>query len=228
MDDVALTAGMTLPYDRTWAVAHEASKADGSEWVPCANFSRGAKAPSLMAITAKLDPATETLTLSHPNKPDLVFSPDENPQDLMDWTADLIPEGRAQSARILRVQNRGMTDTDFPSIALLNLASLKDLAAKMEQPLSMDRFRGNLIMSDVPAWDEFNWIGKTLKIGEAELQVKERITRCLATTVNPETGQRDADTLGALETHWGHKDFGIYAVVTKSGHISTGDRIEVL
>jgi uncharacterized protein YcbX len=42
-EDVASTtliAGQTMPGDRVWAVAHEASKADGSEWVPCANFNR--------------------------------------------------------------------------------------------------------------------------------------------------------------------------------------------
>ncbi|NND21493.1 MAG: molybdenum cofactor biosysynthesis protein, partial [Silicimonas sp.] len=30
-------AGRTLPWDRHWAVLHEAATVDGSEWVPCAN-----------------------------------------------------------------------------------------------------------------------------------------------------------------------------------------------
>ena len=54
---VALGAGAGLPWDRHWAVAHDASRADGSAWAPCANFSRGSKAPSLMAINARLDEA---------------------------------------------------------------------------------------------------------------------------------------------------------------------------
>lgn len=228
MGDVALTAGKTLPFDRAWAVAHDASTADGSAWVSCANFSRGAKAPKLMAMTAKLDEATETLTLRHPDKSDLTFSPDNDTDALIDWTADLLPQDRAKSSHIVRVPDRGMTDTDFPSISILNLASLDDLSDKIGTELSIDRFRGNLILSDLPAWDEFSWIGKTLRIGTAELMVKERITRCMATTANTQTGVRDADTLGALQDNWGHKDFGIYAVVTKSGHVSTGDTIEVL
>ncbi|NND42331.1 MAG: molybdenum cofactor biosysynthesis protein, partial [Silicimonas sp.] len=30
-------SGRTLPWDRHWAVLHEAATVDGSEWVPCAN-----------------------------------------------------------------------------------------------------------------------------------------------------------------------------------------------
>ena len=43
---VTLTEGQSLPWDRHWAVAHEASDADGSDWVPCRNFTRGAKCPA--------------------------------------------------------------------------------------------------------------------------------------------------------------------------------------
>ena len=63
-----------------WAVAHEASKADGSEWAACANFSRVSKAPLLMAITARLNEADQSLTLSHPNRKDFTFQPDDERQ----------------------------------------------------------------------------------------------------------------------------------------------------
>ena len=50
---VRLLAGECLPWDRHWAVAHEAAKLkDG--WNPCVNFARGAKAPQLMAKTSRL------------------------------------------------------------------------------------------------------------------------------------------------------------------------------
>jgi uncharacterized protein YcbX len=53
--------------------------------------------------------------------------------------------------------------------------------------------------------------------------VRERITRCKATTVSPATGRPDADTLGALESGWGHQDFGIYAEVIEGGRVAVGD-----
>ncbi|WP_239995108.1 MOSC N-terminal beta barrel domain-containing protein, partial [Rhodosalinus sediminis] len=76
LDRVRLEAGATLPWDRAWAVAHEAARTDGSAWAPCAEFTRGAKAPALMAIEAALDEATETVTLRHPDRPALTFRPD--------------------------------------------------------------------------------------------------------------------------------------------------------
>ena len=35
LSSVAVTEGATLPWDREWAVAHEASDADGTTWAPC-------------------------------------------------------------------------------------------------------------------------------------------------------------------------------------------------
>jgi uncharacterized protein len=56
---VRLSAGAGLPFDREWAVAHEAANlAPG--WNPCMNFTRGAKAPALMAVTARLDEGLRT------------------------------------------------------------------------------------------------------------------------------------------------------------------------
>ena len=37
-----------------------------------------------------------------------------------------------------------------------------------------------------------------------------------------------ADTLGTLETGWGHRDFGVYAEVVESGPVGPGDKVEVL
>ncbi|MDO6484637.1 MAG: MOSC N-terminal beta barrel domain-containing protein [Shimia thalassica] len=228
LDRVSLSEGQTMPWDRRWAVTHESAKTDGSDWAPCMNFSRGAKAPSLMAISAKSDETSGIVTLSHPELSDLSFDPDGNPNVFLEWVRPIMPENRAQSAGIVRVADRGMTDTDFPSISLLNLASNEALSAAMQTPLSMDRWRGNIILDGLNAWEEKNWPGKTLRIGDVELEIREEITRCLATTANPETGVRDADTLKTLSETFGHREFGVYGVVTKGGDITVGDKVEVI
>ena len=228
LEKVLLSVGRTMPWDRTWAVAHSESAADNTNWVHCSNFSRGAKAPSLMAINAKLDEETQTITLTHPNRPTLTFRPDTETAKLLDWVAPLMPENRAQSARILRVPDRGMTDTEFPSISLNSLASNRAVGAKTDDELSPLRWRGNIWFDGVPAWDEFNWIGKTIRVGQAEILVRERITRCLATTANPVNGARDVDTLKTLQDNWGHQDFGVYGEVQKTGKIEIGDPVEVV
>ncbi|MEP0962322.1 MAG: MOSC N-terminal beta barrel domain-containing protein [Roseobacter sp.] len=227
LDQIQATAGQSLPFDRMWAVAHTASKADGSVWAPCANFSRVSKAPALMAITAKLDEPEGLLTLSHPEKEDLTFDPDASSQAFIDWVMPLVDQDRALPERIIKLPGRGFTDSDFPSVTLCNLASHRAVEKHMGHDLSMHRWRGNVWFdADVP-WVEFDWLGKDVRIGEAIVRVRERTDRCLATTANPSTGKRDADTLAALK-HWGHQDFSVRAEIVQSGLIRTGDKVELL
>lgn len=227
LDHVTLTEGQTMPWDRRWAVAHEAAQTDGSTWSACANFSRGAKVLALNAITARSDEAAGMVTLSHPERPDLTFDPDGDAAVFLDWVRPLMPENRAQSARIIRVPGRGMTDTDFASVSLLNMASNADLEARMGQTLSPLRWRGNIHFNGDAPWEELEWVGRTLTLGTARIEVRERIERCRATTADPATGRADADTLGALNSQLGHQDFGIYGVVTGSGRVALGDAIGI-
>ncbi len=227
LEHVHLIKGQTMPWDRTWAVAHEGAKTDGTAWAPCANFSRGAKAPALMAIDAKLDIASEMVSLSHPNRTDITLHPERDAGQLMDWVRPLMPENRAQSTRVVRVPDRGMTDSDFPSVSIANLASNAAVADAIGMDLSTRRWRANIWLDGLEPWAEADWVGKTLAIGDVRLEVQEQITRCLATTANPETGERDADTLGALKT-WNHQEFGVYATVAQGGDIRIGDTLRVL
>ena len=227
LERVTLTAGATIPWDRTWAVAHDRSGADGSEWVPCAHFSRGAKAPALMAITAELDPGARRLVLRHPDLPDLVFWPDEDPQALLDWSRPLIPDDRATSARVLPCPGRGYTDSDFPSVTLCNLASHRAVEGRLGRSISTARWRGNIWVDGLAPWEEFDWIDREIRVGDAIVIPRERTERCKATTANPDTGRRDTDTLGVLES-WGHRDFGVRAEVVRSGQITLGAGVEPL
>lgn len=226
LQSVTLTAGQAMPFDRLWAVAHDHSRADGSEWARCVNFSIGSKAPKLAAINAVLAEDGKTLTLSHPERPDLTFQPDSEAARLIEWVLPLVPQDRALPDRILRLAERGFTDTPFPSVSLCNLASHRAVADKAGVALSNLRWRGNIWFDTGTAWDEFDWIGKDVAIGGALLRVREPIRRCLHTAANPETGERDVDTLGILNS-WGHQDFGVYAEVIQSGQVAIGDTIEV-
>ena len=225
LETVLLTAGQGLPFDRHWAVAHDAAKLVAG-WNPCVNFARGAKAPGLMAISAQLDEAAGAVTLTHPEKSDLTFAPD-NADDLarfLNWVRDLNPADRAQPVQIIKA-GIAMTDTDFPSVSIFGLASNRELSSRMGQDLSPYRWRGNLWVDGLAPWAEFDWVGHDVQIGSTVLHVQERIVRCKATAANPATGQIDADTLGALQGEFGHQDFGVYARVISGGMITNGDRV---
>ena len=220
-----LSAGMSFPWDRVWAVAHDAAKADGTEWAPCVNFSIGAKLPGLMAIDAVLDEDTETVTLTHPDLGTLTLRPDEDPDALIAWTKPLMDPARAQSQRVLRVPGRGMTDTDYPSISIGNLSSHRVVEQKLGTPLSTKRWRANIWLEGLAPWEEFDLVGKTLRIGSAKIAIREPVVRCLATTTNPETGKRDADTLSVLNDD---REFCVYGEVVGSGEVRLGDTAEVI
>lgn len=232
LDSVALQAGKTLPWDRRWAVAHDAARIDRNRpaWAECVNFSRGSKAPRLMAINASLDAASAMVTLTHPDHSPITFCPND-PADhgrFLDWVRPLCPPERAQPAGIYSVPDRGMTDTDYPSISILNLGSNSDLSTRMGIDLSPLRWRGNLWLEGGAPWVEAAWPGQRLRIGEVEVEVVEPIVRCTATTANPETGIIDADTLRALRDAVGAQTFGVYARVLQGGTIRSGDSAEVL
>jgi uncharacterized protein YcbX len=232
LSSATLTTGNTFPWDRVWAVAHEASKVTPSntDWARCVNFSRAAKALGLMAITAQMDTSAGIVHLHHPDLGAVSGNPDE-PADaarLIAWAKPLMPADRAQSVFIAKATDRGMTDSPFPSISINTHGSLRGLSERAGMELSQHRWRGNIWLDGVEPWAEFDWIGRDLQVGKVRLAVRARITRCKATTANPETGRFDLDTLALLNKGYGHQDFGVYAEVITGGKIRTGDKVEIL
>jgi uncharacterized protein YcbX len=223
LDRVTLEPGRCLPFDRHWAVAHEGARLMPG-WNACMNFTRGAKTPTLQAIGAKLDDASGLLTLTHPVRPELSFDPDDvhGQAAFLNWVAPLMAGGRAQPVRLVKA-GRGMTDTAFESVSILNLSSLRALSQRAGRDLGMDRWRGNLWLDGLAPWEEFDLIGREVTIGAARLRIVERIGRCRATMVDCATGQIDVNTLDLLEEGYAHTDFGVYAEVVAGGTIQTGD-----
>ncbi|WP_108485548.1 MOSC domain-containing protein [Oceaniglobus ichthyenteri] len=227
LQKVTLSAGQTMPWDRRWAIAHEMSQADDTAWARCANFSIGAKVPGLLAIDATLDETTGTVTLTHPDRPDFTFDPDGDATAFLDWVCPLMPQNRAASARVVRVPGRGMADSSFPSVSIMNMASHRAVEQKLARPLDIRRWRGNLWLDGLGPWEEHDWLDKDIRIGEVTLRPVERIERCMSPTANPETGLRDTDILGTLET-WGHRDFGLRAEVITGGTLHLNDKARLI
>ncbi|MCR9110946.1 MOSC N-terminal beta barrel domain-containing protein [Marivita sp. XM-24bin2] len=224
LESVTVAAGGTIPFDRLWAVAHERSKVDGSEWASCGNFCRVANLPSLMAVSARFDKSLGQITLSHPDVPDLTFNPDCDSPAFLAWVRNLVPEDTLKPARLVKAQGPAFTDSDFPSITLCNHASHRAVEQRVGRPLSHLRWRGNIWIDGLAPWEEFDWDSREVRIGEVILRVRERTDRCKSTHSNPETGKRDADVLGALES-WGHQDFSVRAQVIRGGAIQIGDEV---
>ncbi len=228
LESAAFETGKTLRHDREWAVLHEDGSWDGENWTGCRNFSRGARVGTLMAIEARRNAVDGSLVLTHPRLPELRFHPETQAERFLRWVQPLMEGQGKKSVALVRVPDRGMTDTNFPSISINNLASLRALSEQMGQHLEPERFRGNIWIDGLERWVEHTWPERILQIGGARLRGVEVIQRCVATTVNPATGERDAETLIALRKGWGHIDFGLYAEVIEGGAVHLGDRVEVI
>ncbi|MGS4946221.1 MOSC domain-containing protein [Meridianimarinicoccus sp. RP-17] len=222
----ALAPDRPVPGDRAWALLREGVAATGG-WQSCSGFLRGANGPSLMAVTARTLP--DGLELTHPDRPLLRFDPETEGARLADWVAPLWPDGLPRPAGLVRAPEAGMTDMDYPSVSVLNTASLDALARALDLPaLDQRRFRGNLWVEGWDAWAEFDLLGRRIAVGDAVLEIVERNTRCLATHANPDTGERDANILPTLSAQWGHRDFGVYARVVQGGDIAPGVHVTLL
>ncbi len=83
------------------------------------------------------------------------------------------------------------------------------------------------------AHEEDTWVGGRVELGETILRISAPVPRCAMTTHDPETGQRDLDTLRAIKDYRGlvnGKDlmFGVWGEVERPGTIRLGDRVSVL
>lgn len=228
LTEAALSEGAAFPFDRVWAVAHAAARlTEPPTWAPKLQFLRGWGSAELMAVACQSDPEAGAVTLSHPRRPTATFRPDD-PGDaarLIEWLRPLWPETRPEPARVIRVPGQALTDQDQPLISINSVASLADLSARMGRELSPHRFRGNIWVEGWAPWAELELIGQEITLGAARLRIEEPIGRCRATGANPDTGQQDADTMGALEAGYGHTDFGVFARVIAGGRVVIGDEV---
>ncbi|KAJ0062832.1 hypothetical protein NL108_008121, partial [Boleophthalmus pectinirostris] len=75
---------------------------------------------------------------------------------------------------------------DCGPVMILSEASVKDLSSKLEKPVTVERFRPNVIISDCEPFDEDSW--EEIQIGSVRLKRVMACGRCIFTTVDPETG----------------------------------------
>ena len=113
------------------------------------------------------------------------------------------------------------------TISLINLNSIKDFNQKINKKIEFQRFRGNIYVKDLDAFEERNWINKTIKINEAEFKVLKHIPRCSATNLKVNSDQADINLPNELKKVYGHMDMGIYLYPLNNGKISVNDEINI-
>ena len=115
----------------------------------------------------------------------------------------------------------------FNSISLINLNTVKDFEKKINEKVEFQRFRGNFYVNGIKAWEERNWINKTIKINNISFKVEKNIPRCVAINLKPKTNNNTLNLLQSLKKTYNHFDMGIYLTALDSGIINTGDKVEL-
>ena len=118
-------------------------------------------------------------------------------------------------------------------LLITSLSSLADLNDRMGRDVSnampMNRFRPNVVIGGLPAWDEDHL--DTLCIGEVLLKLAKPCVRCQVTTTDQMSGARLSDeplnTLARFRNNpdLGGVTFGWNAVVIKAGRMSLTDHV---
>jgi uncharacterized protein YcbX len=96
-------------------------------------------------------------------------------------------------------------------------------------PLSVRRFRPNIVVSGVEPHAEDGWC--RIRIGQVPFAVVKPCSRCVVTTIDPETGEAGKEPLRTLATYRkrnGKVLFGQNAVHESTGTIRLGNPVTVL
>lgn len=111
----------------------------------------------------------------------------------------------------------------FPLLVLTE-ASLSDLNQRLAMPVTMDRFRPNLVFSGTAPYAEDQW--RTLSVGESVIEVVKPCSRCAMITVDQQAGVKaSAEPLKVLN-EYRRQDKNVYfgqnAVVLNAGVLEVG------
>ena len=228
-----LQTGAYFPGDRLFAIENGPSGFDEAapEHQPKIKFLMLMRNARLAKLETRFDDATQNLTIWRDGKPvtrgDLSTPLGRSIIEQF-FAAFMQDELRGAPKLLTAPEKFRFTDSKSGFVSLINLASVRDLGRVLGTDIDPLRFRGNILIDGLEPWQEFDFIGKILKIGEAELEVTKRIDRCAATNVNPVDATRDLNIPNTLMRAFGHVDCGIYARVTKTGDIQPQDKIEPL
>ncbi|MEB3830152.1 MOSC domain-containing protein [Phormidium sp. CCY1219] len=143
------------------------------------------------------------------------------------------PEARHPQRSPLHLVGTRTGDTRYPDrepvhISLLSEATLQDLSDASGQPADVRRFRPNVLLEGVPAWEEFNWVGQQFHLGDATVAITARIGRCPNIEVNPDTGDRDLPLLPLLQEKYGHLQTGVLAKILTPGKVAISDTLRMI
>lgn len=137
-------------------------------------------------------------------------------------------ERRVDAAYALNSEDITSFSDGYPML-IIGQSSLDLLNSKLDEPLPINRFRPNLVFVGAPPHDEDHWY--EFWVGIVQFFGVKPCARCVMTTIDQQTGEKNAEPLRTLNTYrkQGNKIlFGQNLIPGVSGSIRVGDAVEVL
>ncbi|MGH8168050.1 MAG: MOSC domain-containing protein [Woeseiaceae bacterium] len=230
LDRAVVSAGGAIPFDREYAVAHGVTEFDPAQpkFLDKRNFLVLMQNASLAALKPVYAEAERRVTVTFPDGCEVSACLDV-PQDRRRLEARLDDfiggESRGGAPRVVSAKDHRFFDVPQNYLSLINLASVEDLGRTLGTELDPIRFRANLYVSGLPAWQETALVGRGLSCGDLHLHVVRPISRCAATSVNPQTAEIDVNVPFGLRKHYDTLNMGLYVEVTVGGQLERGGTV---
>jgi GntR family transcriptional regulator / MocR family aminotransferase len=225
---VKLQAKKPFPHDRVFALVRPGAPFDtvDPKWGKKGLFVMLMLEEALARVRTTLDVETLRLTIAQDNRQLMVADLDDEAAraQVEEFFWQLVPAFRS-APTLVRSADGHFMDKPDNVISLINLATVRSLEEQWGIRINPLRFRANLYIDGARPWEEFEWVGSDIRIGDGLFRVDRRNGRCGATNVDPETGRRDLDLPGSLRAAFGHKEFGIYLVAREGGSLAVGDQV---
>lgn len=119
-----------------------------------------------------------------------------------------------------------LTFVDGVSFLVISQESLDDLNSRLSEPVSIERFRPNIVVAGLGAFAEDAC--DELQIGDITFYKVQPCERCVITTIDPESAVKGVEPLKTLNSYRRVDKaviFGTYFLHSKAGKISVSDEV---
>jgi uncharacterized protein len=200
-----------LAGDRRWAFIRPRLERSGFPWLTLREVA------DMAQFTPRfVDPATPDRSRT------LVRTPEDDGYEVTD------PALAARLGEGVRVIKQDVGVFDSLPLSLITTSTVSGIAALSGRELEPARFRPNLLVEATTGEDfpEDAWLGATLRIGDMRMRVDVRDPRCVITSMDPGTGERDPRVLREIAQRRA-TCAGIYGTTVTPGPIGLGDVVVI-
>ncbi len=165
---------------------------------------------ALARVRTTLDVETSQLTIMDGNRQLVVadLNDEEERAKVSDIIWQLVPALRSAPA-LVRSPDAHFMDKPDNVISLINLATVRSLEEQWGIKINPLRFRANFYIDGAKPWEEFDWVGSDIRIGNVLFRVDRRNGRCGATNVD----RKPDAAISTYQVHSarlsGHKELGV-------------------